>query len=464
MINNINILAVDDEQSQLSAIQNAFFSGGIPCLPIHYQYDLMDNISGIDHVDTSNFQPRVVVSDLNLRNGSLGNTMELVTPIAKLLEKLAIKGPYLLIFWSGVIDQVDRVMELLQERFSDKITLPIHCCAIDKDQYLGVDSDPDNLKTRVRELIEESSLLNALLDWENRIVKSAQQTTNSLFDLTKPMSIDPEVGYQAQHTSEIQKVLAKIGNETVGILNANESPELALDLGLAPVLHDQLNSISNITGADKWRNGVPQIGTEVAVEKDLATKLNSFYHVEVVEPSYSKACRGVFLELENEVLQDTTKLNKLEARFGISLVELIEEEFLEQVVKANKRELVRESTQLGFIEISAECDQAQKKTKLHRYVIAALTPLEYSPEGQDPFNLYGKQNKKSHNGIYRVPDINIDGVDYMLQLSFKYQIGSLPSENRWLGKPIFRLRDQIMVDISFNCAQYISRPGIIAFK
>ncbi|MGR5445396.1 hypothetical protein ACPV47_10870 [Vibrio jasicida] len=464
MINSLNIVAVDDELSQLDAIQNAFFSSGIPCLPIHYQYDLVNNTSGIDHVDTSNFHPRVVVSDLNLRNGSLGNTMELVTPIAKLLEKLAINGPYLLIFWSGVTEEVERVMELLQERFMDRITLPIHCCTIDKDQYLAAGANPDDLKNRVRELVEESSLLNALLDWEYRIIKSAQQTTNSLFNLTKPISVNPEVGYQGQHTSEIQKVLAKIGNETVGALNASESPEEAIDLGLAPVLHDQLNSISYITNSDKWRNGVPQIGTDVNVEQDLATKLNSFYHIEVVKPSYSKACRGVFIELEDEVLQDTSKLEKLESRFGITLRELIDEEFLLQIVRANNRDLVRGSTKLGFIEISAECDQAQKKTKLHRYVIAALTPLDFAPEGETPFNLYGKQNKKSHNGIYRVPDINIDGVDYMLQLSFKYQIGSLPSENKWLGRPLFRLRDQIMVDISFNCAQYISRPGIIAFK
>jgi hypothetical protein len=463
MINNVNIVAVDDEQQQLTAIQNAFFSGGIPCLPIHYKYDLMDNRSGIDHIDVTNFQPRIVVTDLNLRNGSLSNTMELVTPIADLLIKLAIKGPYLLIFWSGVTAQVERVMELLQERFSEKITLPLHFSCIDKDLYLG-NQDPKILTNKIIDLIDESALLKALLDWESRITKAAKQTTNSLFNLTQPSSLNPGAGYQSQHRSALERVLAKIGNETIGVLNANEAPELALDLGLAPVLHDQLNSISNENDSHVWKNAAPNIGVNIDIDQELATKLNSFYHIEQVNTDYSKACRGVFLELDNNVLSDQQKLTKLENRFGTTIKELIEEEFLEQIVKENNRELVRKSTKLGFVEISAECDQAQKKTKLHRYVIAALTPLKHSPEGEPEYNIFGKQNKKSHNGIYRVPDINIAGVDYMLQLSFKYQIGSLPSENLWLGNPLFRLRDQIMIDISFNCAQYISRPGIVAFK
>lgn len=453
---NINILAIDDEQEQLTSIQNALFASGLPCLPILYEYDPLSNKSGIEHIDTSKYEPRVIITDLNLRNGSLSNTMELVNPIAQILKQLVLSGPYLLIFWSGVTKEVEEVMRIIQERFGNEITLPLHYSTINKDHYLG-SSDPNLLKDKVNELINESALLKALLDWETRISDAAKKTTNSLFILTKPDQIN--VNYQQLHTKELETILAKIGNETVGILNAAEQPEMALDLGLAPVLNDQLNTISNNSDSQIWKNAAPSIGTEVTINETQATKLNSFYHIENVANDYPKSCRGVFIELSSVIFEDEKKLEKLETRLGIKLDKLIKEEFLCQIVNQQNLALVSDSTILGFVEISAECDQAQQKTKLHRYVLAALTPLKF-----EKYSIYNKQNRKSHAGIYRVPDIHIDDVDYMLQLSFKYQIGSIPSENGWLGKTRLRLRDQIMTDISFNCAQYISRPGIVAFK
>ena len=458
MINNVNILAVDDEADQLTAIQNAFFTGGVPCLPIHYQYNLLSNKSGIDHVDIDNYNPRVIVTDLNLRNGSLGNPMELVTPIANLLEKLKVQGPYILIFWSGVTEHVERVMELLQERFCDKIAMPIHYSCIDKNHYLN-NTDRTVLKNKVRELINESELLTALLDWESRINKAAQSTTDALFNITKPGEVCSFEDYQKKHKTEMQLVLAKIANETVGELNAKDEPEIALDLGLAPVLQDKLSYISNENDNSIWKNAAPKIGESVTIDDKLSTKLNSFYHIEKVDQDYSKACRGTFIEIQKTLLDDKDKRKKLETRLGMPIEKIISEEFLSQIInKANIENFVK-STRLGFIEISAVCDQAQKKTKLHRYTLAALTPLV-----NGDYSVYGKYNKKSHNGIYRVPDINIDGKDYMLQLSFKYQIGSLPTGNIWFGNSKLRLRDQIMTEISFSCAQYISRPGLVLFK
>lgn len=454
---NLNILAIDDEQEQLTSIQNALFASGLPCLPILYEHDPVSNKSGIDHVDTSMYEPRVIITDLNLRNGSLSNTMELVNPIAQMLKALELNGPYLLIFWSGVTSHVEDVMTLIKQRFSDEVTLPLHYSSINKDYYLSSQADPNSLKEKVYEVINESSLLKALIDWETRISNAAKKTTNSLFMLTKPDTINET--YQQEHSSELEIVLAKIGNETLGTLNALEQPEIALDLGLAPVLNDQLNSISNSYDSQIWKRAAPLIGTNVNIDKKQATKLNSFYHIEKISSDYPKSCRGVFIEIASDVLENTQKLEKLESRLGTPLIELIKDEFLNQIVNHQNIDTFVGSTKLGFVEISAECDQAQKKTKLHRYVLAALTPLSHGD-----YDIYNKQSRKSHAGIYRVPDIHVDGTDYMLQLTFKYQIGSIPSENIWLGDSRFRLRDQIMTEIAFSCAQYISRPGIIAFK
>lgn len=460
MISLPSIVLIDDNKEDLDTIQDSFIRMGYPCFPIQYQGDAPENKSGIDHVNLDMIKPRIIICDLNLQELQKLDEKQLAGPIATVLQKLQLNGPFILYFWSRNARTVEPVMEVIYERYND-IPYPINWGVLDKSQFKAGQLD---LKQQVGSIMKESCVFDALYNWECRISAAAQKTTDSLFSLARAPAPTSLVDFKNETTEKLQAMLAVIGNETIGLKNAAVDPDAAIELGLAPVLHDHISSIRNKGDSDFWRASVPSIGTEMALDKEVATKLNSFCHVEVVNSDYSKGCRGVFLELASDVLSDPKKRKKIESRFGASLDIILDEEFLVQIAKETQRPLVRSATKIGFVEISAECDQAQKKTKLHRYVIAALTPLKYNPEGAAAFELYGKHNRKSHNGIYRVPDISIGGIDYMLQLSFKYQIGSLPNENSWLGDSLLRLRDQLMVDISFNCAQYISRPGIISFK
>ncbi len=455
-----SIVLIDDNKSDLDTLQNSFARIGYPCLSVLYEGNEPDNMSGIDHVNLDMIKPRIVISDLNLQELHKLNATQLAGPIVQILQKLPLNGPFMLYFWSRNATTVEPVLKVIYERYPD-IPHPIHWGVLDKAQFK---SDQQNLAERLASNMKGSRVFDALCSWEGRVSTAAQKTTNSLYNLARALEPTDLTDFETRTTEKLQSMLAVIGNETIGIRNAAAEPESAIELGLTPVLHDHISSVKNEADSVDWENAVPSIGRNIQLDKEVATKLNSFCHIEEVGIDYSKGSRGIFLELSSDVLNDPEKRMKLESRFGSSLNTIIDEEFLINIVKETNRAVVREATKIGFIEISAECDQAQKKIKLHRYVIAALTPLKHTPEGEAEFELYGKQNKKSHNGIYRVPDINLHGIDYMLQLSFKYQIGSLPNESSWLGNPLLRLRDQIMVDISFNCAQYISRPGIIAFK
>ena len=460
MISLPSIVLIDDSKDDLNMLQDSFTRMGYPCLAINYDSNDPDNLSGIDHVNLDVIRPRIVISDLNLQELSHLNAKQLAGPIGSILRALPLDGPFILYFWSRNASTVEPVLDIIYDRNND-IPYPIYWGVLDKTLFK---SGQEDLTERVRALTKESSVFAALCGWESRVSSAAQKTTDSLFSLARATKPENLLDFQTRTTDKLQSIIAVIGNEAIGEENAAEEPETAVELGLAPVLHDHISSIGNNSNASGWKDAAPSLGSKAHLDEEIATKLNSFCHIECVNRDYPKGCRGVFLEIETDIKDDPKKREKLESRLGADLKTIIEDEFLEQIVKLANRPLVIDATKLGFVEISAECDQAQKKTKLHRYVIAALTPLNYTPEGTESFNLYGKQNKKSHNGIYRVPDISIDGTDYMLQLSFKYQIGTLPHDNSWLGIPLLRLKDQIMVDISFNCAQYISRPGIIAFK
>lgn len=459
-MNTPNIVVIDDQLAELSEIQDGFFASGIPCLPIHYQFDLINNKSGLDHIELDSFAPRIVVSDLNLREGSLTNVMELTQPIAKLLQKLNIDGPYVLIFWSKASENVTSVMDTLQQRFYETTKLPIHYTFIDKNQFSGA-ANAAALKVKIKEIIKESKLFNALVDWEGRVALAAKETTNSLFKLTKPSEVALEQCYQSLHTEKLQAILAVIGNETVGIKNALAEPEMALDAGLAPVLHDHLQDLSESQNRTVWLEAVPNIGTKIDSVQNVKAHLNSFYHVQEVNAETPQSKRGAWVEFNEDYVSDTENLQKLKKNLGKSFNTIIDEEFLNcRIGTKAERGVARTEIKLGFIELSAECDQAQKKTKLHKFLLSALIPVKHHR-----FTMFGDNGARNiaHAGVYRMPNIIIGDQEYIVKISFMYQIGVIPDNHKWLGPPKFRLKDQILADISYQCSQHASRPGIIRF-
>jgi hypothetical protein len=461
---------IDDKEDELYEILNSIAAAGIPCIPIHYKNE-PGNQSGIDHIDLENVKPRIIITDLNLTETGSLNAKSLVGPIAKVLEPLTAYGPYILLFWSRNEDIVGEVVKELKVRFHNKINLPIHWDVISKSQFKD---KPKDLKDKIESLIKTNSLFNAISDWESRITHAAQKTSNALYELTKPTVYEPE-NKTDKHQEQFIKALALIGNETVGIKNALEHPSLAVDLGLSPLLQDQLN-ISNLD-ENLWGSAIPLLGKGQTLDDDIKSTLNTYCHLEQVDPDFPKNCRGVFVKINNEILNTPAKRHKLEDRIGNTIEDLIHEEFLSQSkcgktkpeAKAFQKE-ARESIKLGFVEVSAVCDQAQQKTKLHQYLLAALIPEKFE-ELTNFKNSKGEIQNFSHIGIYRLPKIKIDDEIYILKLTFKYQIGTRALskvkertyQNTWFGKPLFRLKDQILSDISFKSAQYSSRPGIIRF-
>lgn len=463
-------ILIDDNKDELYEILGSISASGIPCIPIHYQTD-PDNTSGIDHIDISNIRSRIIITDLNLTESGSLDAKSLVGPIANVLKKITNNGPYILLFWSKNEGLVEDVVKQLKLRFHKKINLPIHWEVISKSEFKN---NPDALKDKVEFLIKGNALFNAICDWESRISNAAQKTSNALYYLTEPNEYEPE-NKTEQHRELLVKALTLIGNETVGIKNAPEHPSLAIDLGLSPLLQDQLN----ITNLDEklWEAAVPEIGKYQKLDDSIKSSLNTYCHIEQVNPEFPKSCRGVFVKINNEILSTPIKLAKLEDRLGNTIEKLVHEEFLseskcgkpkpEAIIFKNE---ARESIKLGFVELSAVCDQAQKKTKLHQYLLAALIPEKYE-ELTSFKNSKGETQDFAHIGIYRLPKIKIDNEIYILKLTFKYQIGTKAFssvngreyENIWFGKPLFRLKDQILSDISFKCAQYSSRPGIIRF-
>lgn len=475
MIQMPGLMLIDDTPEELAEIQTALNRSAIPNLPI--LFDREGGGSGLDHIEIENFTPRVIISDLNLQNASTFDAAQFYPVIVRMLQKIAPKQPYVIYFWSTHDDLVDEVMEKVLTSLKKRgILCPLGFGTVKKSEFRG-EQNADALREKVKQLLNETPFFNALYDWENRVADAAQETSLTLINLADQQVDSQTVGLarlEELHLN-LDTILSTIGNETLGTKNAKDAKEDAVDIGLMSVLQDHLHMMGS--RQQLWEKVASKIGSEIELSKHTVATLNSFYHTAEVKESDSKSTQGVFVPFNSGLMDGAVNQRKLEGKLGIRLEDLIGEEFLSRdkltgVSKSKARELrkeAREQTILGFIELSADCDHAQRKVRLHRYVLCALIPTKF-----ERLTMHGPADNlraTAHGGIYRLPVIIHNNESYILKVSFRYQIGTKPfvkvqgvdHENKWLSDPILRLREQILADISFKCAQYSTRPGIISF-
>lgn len=447
-----NIVVVDNDEVELNKIKEAFFDSGLPCLPIQYINDDPDNESGIDHVSIpKEVSPRIVVLDLNLTEQQNATPANLVAPMAEVIKKLSVNGPYLLCIWSKLEKDVEEVVTILEERYEREITFPIHWNVISKSRFI---SGGEDLKEKVRGLISESKLFESLLAWEAKVSEAARKTNDTLFEIAASLSDKRTISSRSQ---QLQAIMAVIANESIGHQNAVEQPALAMNNGLSPILYDQLSAMPDNEDDVLWRAALPKLGERESLVDPVKSRLNSFYHIEEVSRDSPKNIRGVFVLLDKSYLNENQ--DKFKIRIGRDIKEIIHDEFLNpQGASRAERRKARESVKLGFLEVSAACDYAQRKTKLPRYILGALIPIEY-----ERLTFFSDKPIR-HNGIFRLPNVSVGGEPYVVKFSFKYQFGAQPEDNKWFGESVFRVRDQILSNVVFSCSTYSSRPGVMSFS
>lgn len=476
MIKMPGLMLIDDTEIELEEIRTALNHAAIPCLPILFDKEEVNG--GLDKFELENFEPRIIISDLNLKDSTSSRSEDFYPTIAKLLQDIAPNKPYVIYFWSKhdelIDDVMDKVLKSLKQR---SIFPPLGYGTLKKSEFSGA-ANSTALQLKVKNLLAETPYFNALYDWESRVADAAQQTSLTLIDLAnKQTSLDSGgLDRLAELNSNLDTIISTVANEALGAKNAKNAKEDAVDIGLMPVLQDHLHTMNN--PQPLWEKVASQIGSDIALDNHTVASLNSFYHTAEIKELDSKNTQGVFVPFNSELMDGSVKQKKLEGKLGIRIEELVGEEFLtrdklngmSKPAAKKLRKNAREATTLGFIELSADCDHAQRKVRLHRYVLCALIPKKF-----ERLTMHGAEDNlrtAAHAGIYRLPEIAHNGESYILKLSFRYQIGTKPFatvqgvdyENKWLGEPILRLREQILADISFKCAQYATRPGIISFR
>ena len=259
---------------------------------------------------------------------------------------------------------------------------------------------------------------------------------------------------------QIKMMLTHIAHEAVGQKNARSFANYAIESGLLPILEDKLNYVDN-SGIldDQWNTCLDKLGKRIeSLEGDTISNLNSIYNIEGVPTDHSKTSRGIFVEVNKNILSNEKKFLSVFGPHIKNLNELVKEEF---VFKGNdkERQEVICSSKFGWLEIGASCDHAQLKNKFYRYLLGMMIPVQF----KEKLSSTTMRQDRAHEGIYRSPEMSFKDGRYVLFLSFRYQIG-VHSDSELLGEPLFRMKDQILNEIAFNWSKHSIRPGITSFR
>jgi hypothetical protein len=448
------IVAIDNDEKDLENIKTGLFRAGLPCLTFLY-----DKMEGLDLPEK--WRPeriRLIFLDLNLGDIDSPGVSDTVGPISEVLEKLHgqnIGRPFTIVFWTTYSRLVHKVMKKLYARYP-ATPLPVSFTMLDKTLFLpNPDGEYENdLAEKIVSAISKDKVFMAMMAWEAEVEAAAGRTYDRLHGL---VAIRQKKG-TALKTSDMQDVLRNIAKEAWGKENAKENPGAAITGGLTPILQDHLDSITtNVHYAPIWSKALKGDWDKKLPDHVTQADLNS--HCLVDLNCSDKTRRGIWLEFTDAALRRSAFWKYI---FGATKKELIAEFINFNDNRKGRR--ICNSVKLGLMEFTAACDRANNKAPLLRYGLCARIPIDF--EEHISWGVQGKKRQTKHDAIYRIETISIRGSDYILYLDYRYVI-SLPPFHELLTidlvEPIFRVRNQVLTDITAKFASHTSRPGIYSF-
>ncbi len=423
------IIAIDDELDHLRGLVSGLNRSGWACLQVKYP----EEISGIEpcsHV-------RIVFSDLHLDAGSaMGDSTKNFGIVMSLLETTVKPvGPYLLVVWTSFPDYAAGLAAYLTTRIGD-VPAPVAVVPLDKAGRMDEEGrliDPAAFVSDLKKLVAEQPQFAALLNWEQNVLGAAAGTVSEIIALARPGKPG------APPPPNLTQVLAQLAKAAVGPQNVEMDRFRAVNKALLPILADRIGVLRG-GEEDKaaWASAFADGDLKAGLAPPFAARLNRFLHVEHAPEAAGGSQRGTVVELPKSLGGDA-----FERRFGITRDGAeARRDF------AIKKESGVEKWSWRLVQIQAPCDEAQKNPGPLPFVLAA--EVVWDDRGQVIDAAWGS------------PCFSTEAGEVRLVLNSRYQVDFSAAEAATF-KPVYRLREQVMSEVSHRIHSHGARPGIIRF-
>jgi hypothetical protein len=501
LMSPVRVVVVDDRQDHLFAIANALSRSGIPC--VWHLYDKESSRLVPPPPDGGYSDIRLVITDLNIRDASTANPDAKTlagTLLSDVLQPVLpnVQTPYGLVLWSSVQDVIDDVRATIFERIdserilaADRRPKPLCIQLMSKGEFVselktgaGTTDHVVLIKDAAKGGVEiEKQLEAALADpqlrlvcaWEARVSKASTATINQIYAAAANHA---ESNAGKSPTEALQDILAKISNEAAGFDSAREEPVRALDDGLIDLLVDDLRSKNDQDYLKLIESSLKlKLGTRITLGQNVRQQLNTTLHAETKVGDWgAHISRGIVLGAENQELI-AKRLGYdavMDAIWGEFLFTVDNFKFVASRAKGKHDEIFQKENRdralaadadlpnqcrLRLLEIGADCDHANRKTRTVRLLCALELPDALTYFAKSPWD--GRSPKS--DAVIILGPWNLDGRE---GVSLLVSVKRFSIEQKWPLPtdltPKYRLRRPIIDLILRKYADHSSRLGYVA--
>lgn len=409
--------------------------------------------------------------DQNLVTGATfgGGNEVAFAAIADVLRQIVCpeSGPYGLVLWAEE-PSLGQLKTFLFERLTgeDAKLLPVFMTVLQKGEYIDTGSgdvkDPEKLKSDLNDRISSNPQMKALLSWEADVFAATDAVLRSIVGL-----VPVDIRASNEFGSELGKVLYRLSQAGAGADRALENPREAINRVLVPILADRVTEHDPEGDAgEAWTNALVEVDNpkEPAPLKVQAA-VNTSIHLSFARTPNSAPIKatdlGAVLELPES---DSNAL--LQEVFGVT-----EKKLRGELFRADRNDW--RNCVLRLVQIGAACDHAQPKPGPLLYLLGIewCFANEDGSESQEmPTMWLGNREKFGRARPFRdsewqSPIIQVPHFGRPGKLSiFKNLTWSVRPDATEGWRPIYRLREEIVSELTQEYARYISRPGIVTLR
>ena len=435
-------IVIDDNKRHLEAIVQTFQTMGSPCAAILYD--------GTGELDAELFRGvRALFLDLHLLQGTVSSdNLQHYSHIASILEDNIGPdgGPFVLVIWTEHPHLSRELTAYLDARLDPEKphVHPLAIICLEKEKFISLESgavqNAGALREAVLNAITERPQLAVLLSWETEVFNATGATLAALLVL-----VHLERRTTDQYPTALNELLSLIAIASVGKPNVPSDRRGAVTAALAPLLLDRIyNQTTSAAPRELWDRAVSldQQDSLDHLGPLEAGRFNRMLHIALPGREHLREFDwGAVVQFPPQWMPDA----EMESRFGSRLARVLGGDF-----KIERSDRTR--CQLRLVRVGAACDYAQGRGGPIPYLLGVEVPVDVR-----------RDEEHLQMAEWRSPVLVVDGQPFRLTVNCRYFV-TVPQAQTEGWTVVYRLREQLLMDLIDYAGEYVTRPGIFELR